>query len=656
MKSEYPNRKTGAFPSRLACSLGAGLLAILSSNAAVPPPEKLLPDDTLVMFTVPDYAKLRDIYQKSPQRQLWDDPAMKPFREKLVSKWKEEFVKPLEHDLDIRFDDYTSLPQGQITFAITQNGWGGKDEESPGVLLLMDSKDKSGQLKTNLADLHKKWVDGGKKIKTEKLRNIEFSVLPMSSNDVPKTLKKFMPQPMEVQELPAEGETKKPAPKNELIIGQADSLLIIGSSTKVVEKVIAALTGGSAPTLSEQASYAANHLALFRDSPIYGWVNVKSFMDIITRKSSAKGDSAPDAMGMFNPEKLLAATGFGAVKTLAVNYQNSNDGDLIQLFLSAPESSRQGILKILAGEPKEYTSPSVVPADVVRFQRWRLDGQKAWATLEKILTDISPQTPYSLNSLLDMATARAKEKDPDFDAKKNLIGNLGDDMISYEKAARGTDLKSSPSLFLLGVKNPDQFAAALKTIFSFVSPQGGPSAEREFLGRKIMTVPIPALPFSMGESTKSSGPRTLSYAASSGYIAMSTDASMLEEYLRSSESKAKALKETPGLTEAAQKVGGKGTGLFGYENQVETMRTQLEMLKKDSGSATNVGSLGLLPGMFGMATPEKNFKDWMDFSLLPNFDKVSKYFNFTVYAGSATVDGLSFKMFTPIPPGLKAAK
>jgi len=85
------------------------------------------------------------------------------------------------------------------------------------------------------------------------------------------------------------------------------------------------------------------------------------------------------------------------------------------------------------------------------------------------------------------------------------------------------------------------------------------------------------------------------------------------------------------------------------------MKTQLELLKKDSGSLTNAGSLGLLTGMFGMAGPEKSFKDWLDFSLLPSYDKVSKYFTFSVYGASASVEGLSFKMFTPVPPGVKPA-
>src|SRR6516162_7247425 len=76
----------------------------LHSPAAVPAPEKLLPDDTLVMVTAPDFAKLRDTWSKSSQSQFLNDPSMKPFRDKFLAKWREEFVKPIEHDLNVNFD------------------------------------------------------------------------------------------------------------------------------------------------------------------------------------------------------------------------------------------------------------------------------------------------------------------------------------------------------------------------------------------------------------------------------------------------------------------------------------------------------------------------------------------------------------------------
>jgi hypothetical protein len=622
-------------------------------GAAVPPPEKLLSDDTLLVVTAPDFAKLRETFKSSPQSQAWSDPALKPFRDHFMSKWNEEFVKPLERELDIHLDDYTSLPQGQVTFALTQPGARGKEGADLGILFLVDTKSKSGQLKNNLTNLRKKWADAGKTLRTEKIRDFEFSILSLSSNDVPSTLKGFFPQKTEVHELGEENDPKS-STKSELVIGQADSLLVVGNSTKAVEKVLVRLTGGSMPALSELAAYNANHQAFFRDAPIYGWLNLKAVIDLLTKSAAEKkeSDAAPDPFGAPKMDKLLGALGLNGLRTAAFTVQTSAEGTMLQFFVGVSESSRQGLLKILTGEPKESSPPPFVPADAVKFQRWRLDGQKVWAALEKMLRDINPQWINSLNMALDMANANVKEKDPGFDVRKSLIGNLGDDIITYQKAAKaGAAPNSGASLFLLGSPKPEDLAAALKTVFTLFSPAAASPTEREFLGRKIFSMPAPSLPIPVMGAGKASGPRTLNYCASGGYVALSSDVSILEEFLRSSESQAKALRETPGLTDASQKVIGTGTGLFGYENQAETMRVLFEALRK--GSATNLGGLNPLTGALGIASPDKNIKDWMDFSLLPPYERIAKYFYFTVYSGSSTVDGLTFKMFAPVPPGLR---
>ncbi len=639
-------------------AVGALLLSLgFPVVASIPAPEKLLPDDTLILMTAPDFAKLRESYAKMPQRLFWDDPAMKGFTDKFVAKWNEEFVEPLERELDIKCADYFSLLQGQLTFALTQNGWQGQEDQPPGLLFLLDARDKSDQLKKNLADLRKKWIDRGKVLRTEKIRDVEFTVMPVSSNDVPKTMRRFFPPSQPVQELGDENKPQKPAPKNELVIGQMDSLLILGNSTKAVEKVVIRLGGGSLPALADSAAYQATHQALFRDAPLYGWINTKALFDAWLRKTEQKEN--PEAPNPFDPnfDKILPAIGLTGLKTLSASFRDTPEGGLLQVFLNVPESSRQGLFKILAGEAKEWTPPPFVPADAIKFQRWRLDGQKAWATLEKILSDISPQAIGTLNFLLDSANTYAKDKDPGFDIRKNLLGNLGDDVISYEKAPRGTssaDLRSPPSLFLLGSPRAEELAAALKSILVFLSQQAGSAPEqREFLGRKIYSVALRGISL---PGAKPTGARTLHYSASNGYLALSTDVSMLEEYLRSSDTQAKALRETSGLTDAAQKVTGPGTSLFGYVNQAETMRILFDLAKKDPGSVTNsVSGAGssLVPGGLGLPNAAPLISDWMDFSLLPAFDKVAKYFSFTVYGGSTTVEGLTFKWFAPVPSGLR---
>jgi hypothetical protein len=45
--------------------------------------------------------------------------------------------------------------------------------------------------------------------------------------------------------------------------------------------------------------------------------------------------------------------------------------------------------------------------------------------------------------------------------------------------------------------------------------------------------------------------------------------------------------------------------------------------------------------------------EWIDPALLPPFEKVAKYFHFTVYGGSLNNEALSLKVFAPLPPSTK---
>ena len=135
---------------------------------------------------------------------------------------------------------------------------------------------------------------------------------------------------------------------------------------------------------------------------------------------------------------------------------------------------------------------------------------------------------------------------------------------------------------------------------------------------------------------------------------MSTDAAVLEEYLRNTQGQCKGLRELPGLAEADQKVSGPCQGLLAYKNQAEIMRTIFDALRRDpSGAATNAAGLNPLAELPGMSVPSQAFIGWMDFSLLPTYESVARYFYFNVYGASASADGVSFRMFLPAPPQLR---
>jgi hypothetical protein len=380
-------------------------------------------------------------------------------------------------------------------------------------------------------------------------------------------------------------------------------------------------------------------LPQFRSAPLYyAWFNAKTFFDVLAHIPPATPNpEAPSFLPSLSPTAMLNASGLMGLKSVSLAYHESHDGSQLNFYLSAPAAARQALLKILAAVPKDANPPEFVPASALKFSRWRIDGQKSWAELEKMVGALSPGGLASLNATIDAVNALARQKDPDFDLRKNLIANLGDDFISYQKAPAGNtlaDLNHAPSLFLFGAANADQAALAVKSVASLMYGQQNAPEPRDFLGRKIYTIPLP------GRGMPGAAPvsRSLYCAASGGYVALTADVSMLEEYLRSNAGQARPLRETAGLADAAQHVGGAGTGLFGYQNQRETMRATFSLLKNSAATDT------------AMTVFPKSFRDWMDFSLLPDYDQVSKYFYFSVYGGSATADGLSFKVFAPRPP------
>ncbi len=631
MKSRLPRLVLAAF---------LGLTAAATAGGAIPPVENLLPADALFVLAAPDCAALRAASHQSPQWLFWNDPAMKPFHDKFVAKWDAEFVAPLERDLGVKLGDFANLLQGQFALALTQNGWNGSNGVNPGVLLLLDTRNQSGVLKTNLAGLRKNWMAAGKPLQTETLHGIEFSIVTLSSNDVPGVLARIFPARPPVQELGKEN--PPPPPPGKLFIGQFASLLIAGNSRTDVDTVAARLTGGSNPALNDNPLFAADRLSQFHDAPLYyGWFNARTFFNVLAHLPEAGSNpEAPNPMPAIPWKKILGASGFTGLKSVSFSCRQSRAGAEADFFISAPEPARQGFLKIISANPKDANPPPFVPADAMKFWRWRVDGRQSWATLLKMINTVSPVALASLNSFLDIANSSAQPQDPDFDIRKNLIGNLGDDWISYQKKPVGTtlaDLNQAPAIFIFAASHPDQAALALKSVMGIGAAQENAPPTRDFLGRKIYSIPL---------RSAAATPRSLYCTASGGYVALSGSSSLIEDYLRSAENHVKPLRETEGLAEAAQHVGGAGNGLFGYDNQREQMRAFFAALKNDPNSWSGGGNL--LMGMWG-----GNLGDWLDFSLLPDYDQVAKYFYFTVYSGSTTTDGLTFKFFSPRPPQLR---
>jgi hypothetical protein len=623
--------------------------ALILTAAEVPSPPNLLPDDTMVVITVPSMAKARTAYAQSPQIQLWNDPAMKPFREKFTTKLKTDVLEPLEKELNIKFADYEELAQGQLTLALVRNGWTGGTNPEPALIVLLDSGSKAEQLTKNLTDLRKKWSESGKQTRVEKIRDIEFSVLSLSADDLSAPFKNVFggsDSDKEDNETDTD-EPPKPAKKEDLFIGQSGSVLILGDNLKVIEKVLAKLAGGQVPALAEQSGFETANRKLFREAVAYGWVDAKGFIDALI--AQAKEEEDPDGPTFFpSVDKILPVLGLKALRTAAFSLQVEVSGSTVEFFIGVPASERAGLLKIVAVEAKEAGPPPFVPAEVTKYQRVRLDLAKAWAELESMIAKIAPG---GINPLEIAMANVGKDKDPNFDFKKTLLAGLGDDIVTYQKPPKGTsllELNSPPSLTLFGSPDPEKLVLALKAVVTMLPPPYSSSSEvkeREFLGRKIYTLAPPQV-----EGVEIPGGGT-HFASSGNYLAIARDPAMVEEFIRSGESPGKSLRERSGLLDAAQKVGGTGTGWFGFTDESQQMKLTLEVMRKSDGDADEPAGISLNP--FNPLSGQFQMKDWFDLSLLPEFSQIAKYFYMTLHSGSATDDGLSFKYYSPTSPELR---
>ncbi|HUD84548.1 MAG TPA: hypothetical protein VMQ67_13645 [Candidatus Saccharimonadales bacterium] len=611
----------------------------LQGRAAVLPPEKLLPKDTVLVVTAPDWPKAWSFLTNSSYGRLWQDPALRSFKDKFIDKFTTDALNPLEQSLGIKFSDYKELPQGEVTFALLPVGQMDNPDRRFSQVLLIDTKDNASQLKTNLASITKKWIDAGKAIKTQKIREVEFTTLIVSPSDLSwnKIFPKIKPEPAD------DGASKPPEKNTEITFGQIDSLLVAADSPTVIEKVLTLQQGGLLAPLAEEPSFQTDFESRLRGAPFYCWFNVKALVDVLTAAPTGSDDEA--AAGVLKLTSLLNVTGLDSVKSACLSFQQLPDGAAAQFFIGAPESKRAGILKVLAPETKDANPPPFVPADAMKFWRWRVNIPHSWGMLETMMNDLNPQ----FNRVVDFILQNAgKDKDEHYDLKSELLSNLGDDVINYEKtpdASSFSDLKSPPSIYLIGSPNPDKLASALTVAFGMAQGSGGVK-DREFLGRTIHTVTLGA--------PENSAAQTLSFSGSGGYVAMASNAGILEEYLRSNDSKAKALMETEGLGNAAQNVGGLSSGWFGYENQNQNMRPMFDLLRKQRPTVSDILGTPAIAGSMSVAEQiASRLLDWSDFTLLPPFGAVSKYFYYSVYAGRFSPEGFTLKIFAPTPPALR---
>jgi len=610
--------------------LVAVFAVVVGLRAEVPSAPQLLPQDALLLVTVPDWTAARTSMGSAPLGKLWADPAMRPFREKFNTGFRTRFLETIERDLGLKPEGYLPLLQGQVSFAVLKGAWNPADPKTdPTLVLVVDVRDKSDVLKARLAEVRAKLTEAKRPFRVERIRDVEFTTLVVENGSPTKQA----PQPgQDPDDADDADEAETGVSKLELTFGQVDSVLVMGTAIPGLDRVVARLTGGTVSPLSETAEFQGAEAACgFRDSVVYGFIQAAAVVEALQSGSDPE-DPAEGGFGVPSG-KIVTVAGLDGLRSISASVRQSDNGLLVRFFAALPESKRAGVFKLLRFEPKDASPPAFVPADAAEFRRIRLNGQQLWAGVEGLMQQLSPQ----LSAVLLMSVnALGKDRDPGFDFRKSFFGNLGDDLITYGKPPRGKTLpevQNRPSITLISAVNASELLASVRVLASLLPGGGEEIKEREVNGKKILSLRMPGSPGQPG--------RTFEIAASGGYVAFASDAVVLEEFLRSAEGAGRSLKDSAGLTEAAQQVGGMDTGFFGFQNQRESAAGLWEALR--SGGRFDK----LIPSM-GVKQVEQA-GSWLDFSVLPPFEQVSRYLGINVSSGAWDTQGFHFRSYTPVP-------
>ena len=608
---------------------------------AAPLPEKLLPPATLAFVAAPDWPAALSALRQNAWGQLWADPALQPLREKFQASLASELLDPVREELGLALTNFTGLIHGQITLALLPFAPDASTQQHS-FLMILDTGGQSSQAASNLAQWSEQRWASGSAVQICRIGDHDFRTLSFVPTAMNRALEAIVPD-LELAK-PGVPVTNSPVRRVEWTVGQVGSLVLLGNARRGVESVLTLLGDSSLPSLAKQ-TLTGPETVLFRQSQIYGWVNLKALLDAPASPSPSENNvSASETPGLI---PLLKGLGLGSVPTIAFSLQQSEAGALMTLHLKSPFANRQGLFKAFELKSSASGPPPFVPADAVKFRRFRLDLPTSWTQFEKVLAEAFPAASGVLKLVLDTA---GKDRDADYNFREALLSKLSDDLITFEVPSRATSRAvdaATSSMWLVGSRNAELTAAHLKALSSLLPPEVAHYKERAFLGRTLYSF---AVPRSLG-SEEPQSVVTLHYAPRGDYVALTTDAGLLEEFLRGTSRQASLLEKT-GLAEAAQRVGGLDTGFFSYENDSLSARSMFEASKTDSLNAFVLLETLDLGSRLGLGR-ERGFLNGFDFSLLPSYDRVGKYFHFDVTSLVVTSEGYAIRYFAPTPPALR---
>ncbi len=638
------------------------VVMLLCSPVSVPAetlPEtaRLLPPETILLVDIDDFDRFRTGFEKTNFYKLYKDPTMTDFVDDFKTKWREK-IRELDNEFIRVVTDAEALPQGRVAVAIVLNPPTAetKDADEPPFLFITQWGQTIAKIKEAVDKVVKKDIEDGAYRKTEDYRGVTITTI-----------------------------TGQSSPDESYCF--IDDALIESMSPDVLKFVIAHIKGAGSPTLADDTDYAATIKSTRPSAPgrIDFYVNIKQII---------KTTIAEDTTGMI--KTLVANLGLDNVTSFSCSIgpgglpSTGGDTSFAKAFLKI-EGRKKGICKMLDVESATFRAPQFISASVCSVSFLNLNIQNAFSEFANILTSFSPQFAAMMYMPL---LPPSPQGEPPLQLKADIIDYLGSQIITAQSTGKPPfNVGAQPpaeSLIAVAVNDRSALEKSLALLHSRVIAPNNPNARRELLGHTLYLVDPPTMlpPYRPGERTpmqaqlemnredqkphrqcrflRGQAPARpsarkmpkLAFAVTDTHLIFASE-SVVEQAIRALSSTGtvsvgsakwfnKAKSAIPSVVGLADLQDNAASGELFWPVLRGFKRSGRKVKAKDSGIEMGVGTSPgsvFLQLMFSQAG-----SDLFNFSLLPEFDAVRKYFGLSAFYGISRPNGFffEFKYLNPV--------
>jgi hypothetical protein len=169
-----------------------------------------------------------------------------------------------------------------------------------------------------------------------------------------------------------------------------------------------------------------------------------------------------------NTSNLISALGLDSIDCIGIQVDSA--AERLTISSGAFFNQYEGLFSFIQHDGKEEAIPyDFVPSQAFTVSSARYDFGKLWSTMEKIVSDLSPQLLLLMNSQI-----QAFEDQAGVPFRRDVMGSFGDEMVSFsflDPEAKTTDDfdNANPSIYAISLKDSELFDRSLRSMIEAFS-------------------------------------------------------------------------------------------------------------------------------------------------------------------------------------------